>query len=112
MGKKNYDSLLSNILGGAEIHPHDKQETPMIEQTKGVSVEVPSKDDDTSEEPWRHFTFICSVELIDKVQAIAHREGFTIRAFMEYMIRQGISQYESKHGKVRKIKVKAVKDVM
>ena len=69
MGKKNYDSLLSNILGGAEIHPHDKQETPMIEQTKGVSVEVPSKDDDTSEEPWRHFTFICSVELIDKVQA-------------------------------------------
>jgi hypothetical protein len=112
MGKKNYDSLLSNILGGVEIHPHDKPETSMTEQTEVVSVEKSSKDDDRQEEPWRHFTFICSVELIDKVQAIAHREGFTIRAFMEYMMRQGISQYESKHGKVRKIKVKVVKDVM
>ena len=112
MGKKNYDSLLSNILGGVEIHPHDKPETSMTEQTEVVSVEKSSKDDDRQEEPWRHFTFICSVELIDKVQAIAHREGFTICAFMEYMMRQGISQYESKHGKVRKIKAKAVKDVM
>ena len=106
MGKKNYDSLLSNILGGVEIHPHDKPETSMTEHAEVVSVEKSSKDDDRQEEPWRHFTFICSVELIDKVQAIAHREGFTIRAFMEYMMRQGISQYESKHGKVRKIKAK------
>lgn len=83
MGKKNYDSLLSNILGGAEIHPHDKPETSITEQAEVVSVEKSSKDDDRQEEPWRHFTFICSVELIDKVQAIAHREGFTIRAFME-----------------------------
>ena len=97
MAKKNLDSLLHNILGDAEIRPQDKFDPPADEKA------IPD---------WKHFTFICSIELIDKVQAIAHKEGFTIRAFMEYMMRQGITQYEAKHGKARKIKVKAVKDVM
>lgn len=82
------------------------------EKTESSPSSEPTTDDDSSDEPWKHFTFICSIELIDKVQAIAHKEGFTIRAFMEYMMRQGIAQYEAKHGKARKIKVKAVKDVM
>ena len=62
--------------------------------------------------PSRHFTFICSTELANKVQAIARKEGFTIRALMEYMMRQGIDSYESKHGKIKKIKAKGVSDVM
>jgi len=111
MGKRNYDSLLSNILGGAEIRPQDRFDSKTDEQTN-VKPDNKSSDDNTPEEPWKHFTFICSIELIDKVQAIAHKEGFTIRAFMEYMMRQGIAQYEAKHGKARKIKVKDVKDVM
>lgn len=112
MGKRNYDSLLSNILGGAEIRPQDRYDNQTDEHTKVKSDKESSADDNTQEEPWKHFTFICSIELIDKVQAIAHKEGFTIRAFMEYMMRQGIAQYEAKHGKARKIKVKDVKDVM
>lgn len=112
MGKKNYDSLLHNILGGAEIRPQDRFDPLADEKTESSPSSEPTSDDDSSDEPWKHFTFICSIELIDKVQAIAHKEGFTIRAFMEYMMRQGIAQYEAKHGKARKIKVKAVKDVM
>ena len=49
---------------------------------------------------------------IAEVQAIARKEGFTIRALMEYMMRQGIDSYESKHGKIKKIKAKGVSDVM
>ena len=82
MSKKNMDALLSNIMGEA------------------------------IERPTEHFTFICSTELANKVQAIARKEGFTIRALMEYMMRQGIDSYESKHGKIKKIKAKGVSDVL
>ena len=112
MAKKNLDSLLHNILGDAEIRPLDKYEPPADEKAISESKPQQTTDEDSSDEPWKHFTFICSIELIDKVHAIAHKEGFTIRSFMEYMMRQGITQYEAKHGKARKIKVKAVKDVM
>jgi len=108
MAKKNMDMLISNIMGNPVDIPQivvpteDRQTEQAVSEDKAESIEA----------PWKHFSFICSVELADKVQAIAHKEGFTIRAFMEYMMRQGIAQYESKHGKARKIKVKAVKDVM
>lgn len=105
------DALLGNILGSAVIRPQDKYEEP--------NQDAPQNDEratkavrETSDTPWKHFSFICSVELADKVQAIAHKEGFTIRALMEYMMRQGIATYESKNGKVRKIKHKGVTDVM
>ena len=112
MAKKNMDALLSNIMGEEIIRPvvtpvsqapanSTKPEDP---QSTG-KLKVP-------EDPWKHFSFICSVELADKVQAIAHKEGFTIRALMEYMMRQGIATYEAKNGKVRKIKHKGVTDVM
>ena len=111
MAKKDMDALLGNILASAVIRPQDKHEEP--------NQEAPQNDDcstksarEASDTPWKHFSFICSVELADKVQAIAHKEGFTIRALMEYMMRQGIATYETKNGKVRKIKHKGVTDVM
>lgn len=111
MAKKDMDSLLGNILGSAVIPPQDKYEEP--NQNASQNEERTTKAArEASDTPWKHFSFICSVELADKVQAIAHKEGFTIRALMEYMIRQGIATYESKNGKVRKIKHKGVTDVM
>lgn len=102
------DMLVSNIMGNSA--PITR---PQVSPTAGHPDPLPSEETkDVTDEPWKHFSFICSIELIDKVQAIAHKEGFTIRAFMEYMMRQGIAQYVAKHGKARKIKVKAVKDVM
>lgn len=111
MAKKDMDALLGNILGSAVIRPQDKYEEPKQEPPHNDS---PAKNGarEPSDDPWKHFSFICSIELADKVQAIAHKEGFTIRAFMEYVMRQGINAYESKHGKVKKIKVKDVTDVM
>ena len=108
MAKKNMDLLVSNIMGNSDPIPQ-LQVAPTAEQQEPSPTE---ESKDVTDEPWKHFSFICSIELIDKVQAIAHKEGFTIRAFMEYMMRHGIAQYEAKHGKARKIKVKAVKDVM
>ncbi len=111
MAKKNMDILLGNILGNAAIRPQDRYEetahAPEQEEKR-----VKSEGKPPSEEPWKHFTFICSEELVDKVQAIARKEGFTIRTFMEYVMRRGIEAYEARHGKVRKIRPKDIKDVM
>ena len=105
------DTLLGNILGSAVIRPQDKYEEPNQDATQN---EEPTNKTtrEASDTPWKHFSFICSVELADKVQAIAHKEGFTIRSFMEYVMKQGIEAYESKHGKVKKIKSKEVHEVM
>ena len=38
--------------------------------------------------------------------------GFTIRSFMEYVMKQGVAAYESKYGKVKKIRTKSIREVM
>ncbi len=115
MARKNMDILLGNILGDAAIQPQDKIDKPN-ETFKGSTENVPNSHKDSKitakEDQWQHFSFICSKELVGKVQAIAHKEGFTIRSFMEYVMKQGIDAYESKHGKVKKIRIKNIKEVM
>ena len=111
MAKKDMDALLGNILGTAIIRPQDKCEESKQESNQSEKP-VNNNTPESPDAPWKHFSFICSIELANKVQAIAHKEGFTIRAFMEYVMRQDITAYESKHGKVRKIKVKNITDVM
>ena len=108
MSKKNMDALLSNIMGEAIERP---TEITVAETTQPDKAPLSSKEK-KKDVPSRHFTFICSTELANKVQAIARKEGFTIRALMEYMMRQGVDSYESKHGKIKKIKAKGVSDVM
>lgn len=78
------DILLGNILGKAAIHPQDRFDKSPVESKKERN-EVKSsqtESDSPNEDPWRHFSFICSKELVDKVQSIARKEGFTIRSFM------------------------------
>ena len=55
----------------------------------------------TSDASWTHFTVICNGELVDKIKAIAQKEGFTIREVVEKFFRNGIGSYESKHGRVK-----------
>ena len=112
MAKKNMDLLLSNIMGDAVIRPQDKYEPPIGSKDVKASIKSTRMEEKTADTPWKHFSFICSVELVDKIQAIAHKEGFTIRALMEFLMRQGIDKYEAKHGKAKKVKAKDVNDVM
>lgn len=108
------DILLGNILGKAAIHPQDRfDKSPGCSQEKQNPAPSPQTESDSpNDEPWRHFSFICSKELVDKVQTIARKEGFTIRSFMEYVMKQGVEAYESKYGKVKKIRTKTIREVM
>lgn len=67
-----------------------------------------------SDASWTHFTVICSSELVEKIKAIAQKEGFTIREVVEKFFRNGIGSYESKHGvvKVRNRKKQNIDDVL
>ena len=114
MAKKNMDILLGNILGKAAIHPQDRfDKSPGNPQEQQISAPNPQTESDSpNDEPWRHFSFICSKELVDKVQTIARKEGFTIRSFMEYVMKQGVEAYEPKYGKVKKIRTKTIREVM
>ena len=55
---------------------------------------------DASKRDWMHFTFICGIEIVDMVKAIAHKEGFSIRDVVEKYLKDGIARYEQKHGAV------------
>ena len=64
----------------------------------------------TPDASWTHFTVICNGELVDKIKAIAQKEGFTIREVVEKFFRNGISSYEGKHGRV-KVKVRKKQNI-
>ena len=114
MARKNMDILVGNILGEATIQPQEKNnKTDVTSKGKQNPPQSPKNYKTSSkEDQWQHFSFICSTELVVKVQAIAHKEGFTIRSFMEYVMKQGVDAYESKYGKVKKIRTKDIKEVM
>ena len=71
------------------------------QQAKPQEQQMP-KDADASKRDWMHFTFICSIEIVDKVKAIAHKEGFSIRDVVEKYLKDGIARYEQKHDAVTK----------
>ena len=52
-----------------------QQSKPQKQQAKPQEQQMP-KDADASKRDWMHFTFICSIEIVDKVKAIAHKEGY------------------------------------
>ena len=79
MAKNNMDILLGNILGSAAISPDNKTveqtpETKPIPKQEKRSVKAERKEQ--LDNSWRHFSFICSRELVDKVQADSLQGGF------------------------------------
>ena len=91
------ESSVRNIT--QQSKPQKQQAKPQEQQAKPQEQQMP-KDADASKRDWMHFTFICSIEIVDKVKAIAHKEGFSIRDVVEKYLKDGIARYEQKHGAV------------
>lgn len=73
-----------------------------------------SKNSDTSNiarSKWQHFTVICSTDIVKKLKAIAHTEGFSIRDVVEKFLADGILRYEKRHGAITGRK-KKIEDVL
>ena len=75
---------------------------------------VPEKKETVQKSGWTHFTVICNGDLVEKIKAIAQKEGFTIRDVVEKFFRNGIGSYENKHGRVtvKKRKRQDIDDVL
>ena len=114
MARKNMDILVGNILGDATIQPQEKNDkTNVTSKEKQHTPQSPKNNKASPKEAqWQPFSCICTTELEDKVQAIAPKEGYPIRTFMEYVMKHGVDAYESKYGKGKKIRTKDIKDVM
>ena len=78
-----------------------QQPKPQQQQARPQEQKTP-QEADASKRDWMHFTFICGIEIVDKVKAIACKEGFSIRDVMEKYLKDGIARYEQKHGTVTK----------
>ena len=114
MARKNMDILVGNILGDATIQPQEKNnKTDVTSKEKQNPPQSPKNNKASSkEDQWQHFSFICSTELVVKVQAIAHKEGFTIRDIMELFLQRGIDDYERLHGPVKPKRKKGVDSIL
>ena len=99
----NEQAYLLNELNNleADVRNITQQPKPQKQQAKPQEQQMPQKAD-ASKRDWMHFTFICSIEIVDKVKAIAHKEGFSIRDVVEKYLKDGIAHYEQKHGAVTK----------
>ena len=86
------------------------QKAKPTDQPKPQKQQAP-KDASVIKKAWQHFTFICAVEIVVKIKAIARIEGFSIREVIEKFLRDGIARYEQKHGAVTNRK-KSVDEVL
>ena len=75
------------------------QHTMPKEQKKPQNEQMP-KEASIIKTAWQHFTFICAVEIVVKIKAIARIEGFSIREVIEKFLSDGIARYEQKHGAI------------
>ena len=86
------------------------QKAKPTEQPKPQKQQTP-KDASVIKKACQHFTFICAVEIVVKIRAIARIEGFSIREVVEKFLRDGIARYEQKHGAVTNRK-KSIDEVL
>jgi len=89
-----FNTLESDVRSITQQTRPKEQKTPQEEQ----------RPEETSviKRAWQHFTVILAVEIVVKIKAIAHKEGFSIRDVVEKYLKDGIARYEQKHGAVTK----------
>ena len=89
----DFNDLESSVRNITQQPKPQKQQARPQEQKMTPEADACKRD-------WMHFTFICGIEIVGKVKAIAHKEGFSIRNVMEKYLKDGIARYEQKHGAV------------
>ena len=96
MGQQAYPSGLTDL----EREVSSITQQPRLKEQKKPQEEQRPKEACVNKTAWQHFTFICAVEIVVKIKAIARIEGFSIREVVEKFLRDGIARYEQKHGAV------------
>ena len=96
MAKKEF----KNTAKGLNLQDALLESTGQAVPQKREKKELTNSRVTTPDTSWERFTVVCSCELVEKVKAIADKEGFTIREVVEKYLRDGIRAYESKYGEI------------
>ena len=107
MSEQAFPNGLTDLEGSAK---DITQKAKPTEQPKPQKQQAP-KEASVIKKAWQHFTFICAVEIVVKIRAIARIEGFSIREVVEKFLSDGIARYEQKHSAVTNRK-KSVDEVL
>lgn len=99
MAKKEFKNAAKDVNLQEALLENTGQVVPQKKEKK----ELTNPQTATPDTSWERFTVVCSTELVDKIKAIAQKEGFTIREVVEKFFGNGIGAYESKHGKIKVI---------
>ena len=95
------NNKFDNPAKGFNLQEALLENTGQVVPQKREKKELANPQAKTPDTSWERFTVVCSCELVDKIKAIAQKEGFTIREVVEKFFSNGISSYESKHGKIQ-----------
>ena len=107
MSEQAYPSGLTDLESSVK---DITQKAKPTEQPKPQKQQAP-EEASVIKKAWQHFTFICAVEIVVKIRAIARIDGFSIREVVEKFLRDGIARYEQKHGTVTNRK-KSIDEVL
>ena len=97
MAKKEFKNTAKGLNLQDALLESTGQAVPQKREKKELTNSRVTKPDTS----WERFTVVCSCELVEKVKAIADKEGFTIREVVEKFFSNGIGAYENKHGVVK-----------
>jgi len=97
MTKKEFKNAAKDVNLQEALLENTGQTVPQKREKK----ELGNPQATTPDTSWERFTVVCSCELVEKIKAIAQKEGFTIREVVEKFFSNGIGTYESKHGKIQ-----------
>lgn len=96
--KDNEHQMDVSVVDDAAMNTEDVSEASLENKETTVSVRPSIKR--------RSFTVVCSIELSDKVKAIATQEGLKINSVVEAMLTEGIRMYENVHGEIGAVQPK------
>lgn len=97
MKKKEF----KNAAKGLNLQDALLESTGQTVPQKREKKELANPQTTTQDTSWERFTVVCSSELVEKIKAIAQKEGFTIREVVEKFFSNGIGAYENKHGRIK-----------
>ena len=87
----NYDmdDMMRNQTGQKQVRHEQQQIAPAVKPRKGRKPAV----------PYRHCSFICTINIWDEILEIVDESHLTIRQVMELILQKGIKEYRAKHKK-------------
>lgn len=115
MDNKSLDALFSGLTEtNAQAPPRGVSALQQEKTEQKTKAAIPYRTRQKQKEPERQEERLCTIvssELAKKIRTIASIEGIAIRSVVEAAFLKAISSYERKHGEIKEVCKKNLKDL-